>query len=82
MVSTLFQVFADEHVKEIGLVKEVPSGKYGPIKMVGPAVQYSLTQPKVQTPPPGVGEHTDYVLKDILNYGRDTIEKLREKKIV
>ncbi|XP_008473564.1 succinate--hydroxymethylglutarate CoA-transferase-like [Diaphorina citri] len=81
-VNSISQVFADEHIQDIKLVKEISHEKYGDIKIVGPAVAYSLTQPEVRTPPPALGEHTDYVLKDLLNYDETTIAKLKEKKIV
>uniref|UniRef100_A0A8D8S9C5 Succinate--hydroxymethylglutarate CoA-transferase n=1 Tax=Cacopsylla melanoneura TaxID=428564 RepID=A0A8D8S9C5_9HEMI len=81
-VNNISQVFADEHVKDVGLVKEISHEKYGNVKIVGPAVQYSLTQPEVRTPPPTLGQDTDYVLQDILNYDEGTIEKLKGNKIV
>lgn len=81
-VNTIKQVFEDEHVKDIGIVKTVSHEKFGEMKIVGPAVTYSLTQPEVRTPPPALGEHTDYVLQDILNYDQATIEKLKKNKTV
>lgn len=50
--------------------------------MVGPAVRYSETKTVEPTAPPLLGQHTHHVLKDILGYSEDAIEKLKKHKVV
>lgn len=81
-VNTIKQVFEDIHVKHIGLVKEVNHSKIGKIKMVGPPVTYSYANNDVRLPPPMLGQHTTEILKDILEYSDDKIQKLKQEKII
>jgi succinate---hydroxymethylglutarate CoA-transferase len=81
-VNNMAQVFSDEHVKDIGLVKTLSHPVSGDVKVVGPPVVYSETLNTARTAPPTLGQHTDEVLKDILKYDGRKIEELRLNKIV
>lgn len=81
MVS-FFQVFDDEHVKRIGIVKEMEHSSVGKIKVVGPPVTFSYGKNEARLPPPMLGQHTQEILKNILNYPQDVIENLIKNKTV
>lgn len=81
-VNTMEDVFNDEHVKAIGLVKELPHKHAGTIKMVGPPTVYSEGGNAVRTAPPTLGEHTRDILSNFLGYHNAKIDSLLNKKVV
>jgi len=80
-INTLDEVFADPQVREYGFPIEVEHPKMGKMKLVGNAVDMSRTPPKINQPPPVLGEHTDEVLKS-LGYDASAISSLRSKGVV
>lgn len=80
-INKMREVFDDPHVKHIGLVKTLqhPSGD---IRVVGPPVRYSHAGNTARTAPPLLGQHTDEVLHDLLNYDNAKINELREQGII
>lgn len=81
-VNDMAQVFEDEHIKDIGLVKEIKHPKAGSVKVVGPPVEFSMSTNSVYSPPPLLGQHTEEVLADVLGYSKEEIEELKNKNIV
>ncbi|RZF38544.1 hypothetical protein LSTR_LSTR006139 [Laodelphax striatellus] len=75
-VNTVSQVFNDEHVKEIELVKRISLEGGSEVRVVGPAVKFSHSENRVRLPPPALGQHTNHVLKDLLNYSDQKISML------
>ena len=73
-VNRLDQVFADEHVRAVGLVTEVEHAS-GPLPQVRAPVAMSATPPAITRPPPLLGEHTEAVL-GALGYDRAAVERL------
>ncbi|KAI8427391.1 hypothetical protein MSG28_001945 [Choristoneura fumiferana] len=57
-VNKMSDVFADEHVKAIELVKELPHPDCGTVKLVGPPTVYSEGGNYARTAPPTLGQHT------------------------
>lgn len=81
-VNSIREVFEDEHIQAIGLVKTLPHPRDESVKVVGPPVVYSEARNDARTAPPMLGEHTDQVLENLLGYGSDKIAKLREQRII
>lgn len=81
-VNSLKETFNDEHVKAIGLVKELKHATAGNVKVVGPPVVYSAGGNYVRSPPPALGQHTRDVLKNILQYNDDYIDTLKSKNVI
>lgn len=81
-VNKMKDVFDDEHVKAIELVKEVPHTKAGSIKLVGPPTEYSSGGNQIKLAPPTLGEHTRDILSNFLGYHNAKIDVLYEKKII
>jgi crotonobetainyl-CoA:carnitine CoA-transferase CaiB-like acyl-CoA transferase len=73
-VNRLDQVFADEHVRAVGLVAEVDHAS-GPLPQVRAPVAMSATPPALTLPPPLLGEHTEAVLT-ALGYDRAAVGRL------
>lgn len=60
---------------------EVDHPRIGPIKLVGPAVQYNGERMKISKAPPYLGQHTREVLLD-LGYSEADIESMRKERII
>lgn len=81
-VNSIREVFEDEHIKAIGLVKSLPHSADGEVKVVGPPVVFSESKNDARSAPPVLGQHTDEVLRKVLGYTDDHIMQLRNKKII
>ena len=80
-LNTLDEVFQDPQVKTYGFPTEVEHPKMGKIKMVGNAVDLSRTPPRMDRPPPMLGEHTDEILTS-LGYDAGMISTFRQKCVI
>lgn len=80
-INTLDEVFADPQVQEYGFPNEIEHPKMGKIKLVGSAVDMSRTPPRINLPPPVLGEHTDEILKS-LGYDAGAISTLRSEGVI
>ncbi len=68
-VNRIDQVFQDPQVVHSQQVVTIEHQTAGEIKMVGPAVSFSLTPAQVTSAPPRLGEHTEEVVRALLNGG-------------
>jgi succinate--hydroxymethylglutarate CoA-transferase len=71
-----------EHVLARNMIEEVDHPACGKVKLVNHPVKYSRAEPKIRSPPPLLGEHTDEVLKELLDFKPEEINGLREEKTV
>jgi crotonobetainyl-CoA:carnitine CoA-transferase CaiB-like acyl-CoA transferase len=80
-INTLDEVFADPQVREYGFPMEIEHPKMGKMKLVGNAVDMSRTPPRIDRPPPVLGEHTEEILTG-LGYDESAIASLRDKGVI
>jgi succinate--hydroxymethylglutarate CoA-transferase len=80
-VNNIEQTFQHPQVKDRELVKEIEHSSVGQIKVVGPPIKYSVSQPSIRIPPPLLGQHTEEVLKE-LGYSDSDIQHLRVRGVV
>ena len=80
-INTLDEVFADPQVREYGFPIEIEHPKMGKMKLVGNAVDMSRTPPRIDRPPPMLGEHTAEILTG-LGYDGSAISSLRDNGVI
>ncbi|MEK7848230.1 MAG: CoA transferase [Chloroflexota bacterium] len=79
-VNTLDHAFADPHIQSRGMV--VSTSHAGQeYKALGCPVRLS-DSPATYGPAPSWGEHTEEVLTDVLGYGPERLQALRQEKVV
>jgi crotonobetainyl-CoA:carnitine CoA-transferase CaiB-like acyl-CoA transferase len=80
-INTIDQVFADPQVQHLGMVEEIASPHYDPLRMVGQPFRLSNADSGVRRRPPEWGEHTDEILGS-LGYSREVIAGFRERGVI
>jgi crotonobetainyl-CoA:carnitine CoA-transferase CaiB-like acyl-CoA transferase len=63
-IKTHLEAADDPQVRHRGVVTTYQHPKAGPVKVIGPVVQMSETQPTIDRPAPIVGQHTDEILRE------------------
>jgi crotonobetainyl-CoA:carnitine CoA-transferase CaiB-like acyl-CoA transferase len=72
----------DSHVQARGLIQETTLANGEALRMVGPPVPFSATPAEVRLPPPALGQHTDDILREVLNINDATIAAYRTEGIL
>lgn len=80
-INTIHEVFENPQVKHLGIPKQITHPKMGASNLVGSPINMSDTPPKFFRPAPLLGEQTEEVLEG-LGYGKETIKRLREGKVI
>ncbi|MPZ43837.1 MAG: CoA transferase [Betaproteobacteria bacterium] len=76
-INRLDQVFADPQVVHRGLRIEMPHPLAGRLPLVANPIKYSRTPIQYQDPPPLLGQHTDEVLRNLLEKSEGELAALR-----
>lgn len=72
----------DPHLRRSGLFVELPHPEIGPLTHIGIPWHMGGTPCEVRYPAPCLGEHSDYVLQEILGYDAAAITRLKSERIV
>lgn len=80
-INNLQQVFEDEQVKARGLAVELPHPALGskPVKVLASPIRLSETPVEYRRAAPMLGQHTDEVLREVLEMDDKAVESLRER---
>jgi crotonobetainyl-CoA:carnitine CoA-transferase CaiB-like acyl-CoA transferase len=81
-VNNLAQALGDPQVVARNMVVDVPLSQGGSVRMAGNPIKLSHTHDDSFTAPPGVGEHTDSVLRELLGKTGEEIAALRSAGVV
>ena len=78
------QVFDDAQVKhrEMKLEMPRPGIQDGKVDLIANPIKFSETRVEYRVPPPTLGEHTDEVLGELLDFAPDEMAALRERGVI
>jgi crotonobetainyl-CoA:carnitine CoA-transferase CaiB-like acyl-CoA transferase len=71
----------DPQVKEYGFPIEIEHPRMGKMRLVGSGIELSRTPPRIDKPPPVLGEHTNEILRE-LGYDGNAIIELEKLKVI
>lgn len=83
-VNTVDQVFADPQVRSRGMQISLPhplAGK-GSVDLIGNPIKFSETPVDYRQPPPTLGQHTDEVLRELLDLPDTELAELRGRGVI
>ena len=72
----------DAHLKERGFYQVVDHPEIGPAPIDRSPIRLSRTPGSIRTPAPLLGEHTEYVLGELLGLPQDEIDRLLIEGVV
>jgi CoA:oxalate CoA-transferase len=78
-INTIDQILDDPVVAHRGMLATVEQPGAGPVKIAASPFRMSATPGQVYSHAPLLGEHSVEVLRKILNYNEESIQKLRKK---
>jgi formyl-CoA transferase len=81
-VNNMQHLFSDSQVKHRNMIAEVPHPTIGTLRLTGIPIKYSETPGKIRRHPPLLGEHTNEVLGETLDYPSDQMEDLKEQGVI
>jgi crotonobetainyl-CoA:carnitine CoA-transferase CaiB-like acyl-CoA transferase len=81
-INNLAEVFADPHVRSRGMVTHWSHPVNDDIELVSSPMKLSATPVRTDFPPPLLGQHTDSVLREVLNLDDAALSQLRDKCII
>jgi crotonobetainyl-CoA:carnitine CoA-transferase CaiB-like acyl-CoA transferase len=81
-INSLPEVFADAHVVERQVVQQVEHPAYGAIKLVKNPINFTQSVHEPDRAPPMLGEHTEEVLKGLLNIDARQLQELKANHII
>jgi len=81
-INTMADLFADPQVKARNMLVDVEQPGVGSIKVAGNPIKISSIPPEKELPEepaPSIGEHTEEILKNYLNFGEKEIDSYLKK---
>jgi len=80
-VNTIDKVVKDPQIISRGTIVEVPHKRIDPVPVVNTPLKFSRTRSTDLKPAPDLGEHNDYVLREIVGYSEEAIQILKNKGV-
>lgn len=81
-IYSIKDIFEDEHYKSRENIVEVEHPRLGKFKMPGIVPKFSKTPGSIRNVGPDLGEHSEEILRKMLNYDKDKINELKENKVI
>ena len=80
-INTIPDVFDHPQAQARELTLEAQHPTAGPVQLIGFPYKLSQTPAEVRRPPPLLGQHTDQVLMELLDYSAEQVASLRERGV-
>ncbi len=80
-INSIDKVLEDPQVKAREMVVEIEHPIAGKLKMAGVPIKMSETQGSVRKPAPVLGQHTEEILKELLQLSNEEITELKNKDV-
>jgi len=81
-INNIAEVFADAQVNHRGMVTQWEHPLQPSLRLVSSPMKLSETPVRVEMPPPLLGQHTEQVLRDLLDCSDDRLTQLRSGKVI
>jgi crotonobetainyl-CoA:carnitine CoA-transferase CaiB-like acyl-CoA transferase len=81
-INNLEEVFADPQVRERGMVTEWHHPLQPQLRLVSSPIKLSRTPVRAERPPPMLGQHTEEVLRELLDCTDDRLSELKSSKVI
>ena len=81
-INNLAEVFADPHVQARGMVSTWQHPLQTDLRLTASPIKLSATPVRNDLPPPLLGQHTQEVLRDVLNYSAAQVSELQAQKTI
>jgi crotonobetainyl-CoA:carnitine CoA-transferase CaiB-like acyl-CoA transferase len=81
-INNMAQVFSDPHVQEREMLLRVEHPTDGQVPLVGTPFRIPTAPVQVRYPPPVLGQHTEEVLKDFLDFDDQAIQDLYDQEVI
>ena len=81
-INSLAEVFADPQIEARKMVTEWKHPVKEDLKLVSSPIRMSATPVRTDLPPPLLGQHTEEVLREVLNYSDAQLSDLKDTKVI
>ena len=81
-INNLAEVFADPHIEAREMVTHWQHPHQSDLRLVSSPIKLSATPVRTDLPPPLLGQHTDEVLRSVLNYPDAKLSELKNSKVI
>lgn len=81
-INNMAEVFADPQIQARAMVTDWQHPLKNSVKLVSSPIKLSLTPVRADLPPPLLGQHTQQVLRELLNYSVQQLSALNQKQVI
>jgi crotonobetainyl-CoA:carnitine CoA-transferase CaiB-like acyl-CoA transferase len=81
-INNIAEVFADPQVNERGMVTHWQHPLQPSLRLVSSPIKLSATPVRSELPPPLLGQHTEEVLRELLDCGEERISELKKSRVI
>jgi crotonobetainyl-CoA:carnitine CoA-transferase CaiB-like acyl-CoA transferase len=81
-INNLAEVFADPQIQSRAMVTQWQHPHQSDLRLVSSPIKLSATPVRCDMPPPLLGQHTDEVLRSVLNYPDAKLSELKSNKVI